>query len=117
MSARCTNCDRPLATEADGKAAERHRHGGGCECEVCMALCWGEWIGGCAHEPHDWRAEALRYRAFLRKLKDADRATWEAWNDLADEAAALLVEESPEPPSTIVRIGDTCYPKGPRGLE
>jgi hypothetical protein len=58
---------------------------------------------GCKMGPHNpcdcfgclARAELARYRAFLRKLKDADRATWEAWNDLADEAAALLVEDSP----------------------
>lgn len=53
---RCLDCDAPLATDADA-------HKDGCECERCASLCWRAWHGRCVREPHDWRAEALAWRA------------------------------------------------------
>jgi hypothetical protein len=47
----CRICGKPPAT------AENWKHPGGCACETCLSVCWGDY-GACV--PKDLRSDAAR---------------------------------------------------------
>lgn len=70
---RCTDCDAPLATQAQFDS-----HEDGCECETCSSMCWREWsLDGSCDNPIDWRTRALALTA-KAALADEIAAFWSA---------------------------------------
>jgi len=68
--AKCSMCDRPMATDADMD----NDCDGGCTCDHCRSLCWREFGGQCYSV--DWRTLCEEARTALARAeaeRDADR--------------------------------------------